>query len=79
MPTLSDYQTPIFIPYKEGWTTTRVTNDRYMTFSSQRSYRNGQPQPGYNAQNPSTQPERVDFRTDAVKLRPLIVDRHITV
>ena len=73
MLTEADYQNPRFIPYKEGWTLTRTTSDRYMTFNNQRSYRNGQPQPGYNAQNPSTQPERVDFRTDNVKLRPLIV------
>ncbi|RLI64879.1 MAG: hypothetical protein DRO67_03485 [Candidatus Asgardarchaeum californiense] len=76
MPTLDDYQRPRFIPYREGWTLTRRTNDRYMMFDNQRDYRNGQPQPGYNAQNPSTQPERVDFRTDEVKLRPLIVDRY---
>ena len=76
MPTLADFQNPRFIPYKEGWTLTRETNDRYMTFDNQRNYRNGQPQLGYNAQNPSTQAERVDFRTDNVKLRPQIVDRY---
>lgn len=75
MPTLADYQRPRFIAYREGWTLTRSTNDRYMAFSNQRSYRNNQPQPGYNTQNPSTQPERVDFRTGEVKLRPLIVSR----
>jgi hypothetical protein len=72
MPTISDYQNPRFIIYREGWTLTRNTPDRYMTFNNRRSYRNGQPQPGYNAQNPSVQPERVDLRQDSVKLRPLI-------
>ena len=76
MPTLSDYQTPHFIPYTEGGTLTRNTSDRYMSFSNQRGYRNGQPQPGYNAQNPSIQPERVDFNQESVKLRPLIVNRY---
>lgn len=70
---ISDYQNPRFIRYNEGWTLTRNTNDRYMSFDNSRSYRNGQPRPGYNAQNPSIQEERVDFRTDNVKLRPLIV------
>jgi len=78
MPTLSDYQNPKFIPYKEGWTLTRVTDDRYMRFDSIRSYRNGQPQPGYNAQNPSTQVERVNFKADNVKLRPKIVAEYAT-
>lgn len=75
MPTIADYQTPRFIRYSEGWTLTRNTADRYMRFDDARRYRNGQPQPGYNAQNPSIQIERVDFNTDVVKLRPLIVNR----
>lgn len=75
MPTIADYQNPRFIPYVEGWTLTRDTGDRYLTFGDLRRYRNGQPQPGYNAQNPSIQPERVNFRTEDVKLRPQIVDR----
>lgn len=74
MPTIAYYQIPKFIRYDEGWTLTRNTSDRYMKFDDLRRYRNGQPQPGYNAQNPSIQPERVDFATDNVKLRPLIVD-----
>jgi len=78
MPTIADYRTPKFIPYNSGWTLTRHTDDRYMAFTNTRSYRHGQPQPGYNAQNPSTQPERVDFRTDVVKLRPLIVNIHVS-
>ena len=78
MPTESDYRNPRFIPYKEGWTLTRNTPDRYMSFDSQRSYRSGQPQPGYNAQNPSVQSERVDFNQDVVKLRPLVVARYET-
>jgi len=72
MANIEDYQNPQFTRYDEGWTLSRNTDDRYMTFDNTRSYRNGQPQPGYNAQNPSTAPQRVRFDTDAVKLRPLL-------
>jgi len=69
---LSDFANPRFIRYLEGATLTRDDDDRYMTFDNTRSYREGQPQPGYNAANPSLTPERVDFDTDEVNLRPEI-------
>jgi len=78
MASISDYQRPGFIPYREGWTLTRVTNDRYITFDDARRYRNGAPQPGYNADNPSTQVEHVDYRQDEVKMKPLMVNRYAT-
>jgi len=77
MANLEDYANPKFTRYDEGWTLTRNDTDRYMTFDSTRSYRNGQPQPGYNAQNPSIAPQVVRFDTDSVKLRPLIVTRYL--
>lgn len=69
---LSDFANPRFIRYEEGATLSRDDDARYMTFDNTRAYRDGQPQPGYNADNPSLTPERVDLSTDEVNLRPLM-------
>jgi hypothetical protein len=75
MANIESYSNPKFERYREGFTLTRNTPDRYMTFSDQRHYRNGQPQPGYNAQNPSISPEVVRMDQENIKMRPLIVTR----
>ena len=79
MPTLSDYVNPRFIPYQpNGWTLTRLTQDRYMRFDNSRSYRNvGRGyslQAGYNAENPTTAVVQVQTNVDSIKMRPRIVD-----
>jgi len=83
MPSESNYVNPNFIPYQpNGWTLTRLTQDRYMRFDNPRSYRgvasgyilNG----GYSAGNPSISPVRVTTNTDNLKFRPEIVDRYAT-
>ena len=83
MPSIESYVNPRFIPYQpNGWTLTRLTQDRYMRFDNQRSYRNvGQGyvlQEGYNAQNPSIATITVQTNVPSVKLRPQIVDRYAT-
>jgi hypothetical protein len=75
MATLDDYINPKFERYREGWTLTRLTHDRYYKFDDARSFRNGQPQPGYNAQNPSTSPEVIRMDQEDIKMKPLIVTR----
>jgi hypothetical protein len=77
MATLEDYQTPKFTRYDEGHTLGRDDSLRYMSFSNTRSYRNGQPQPGYNAQNPSLVANRVRFDTDVVNLKPLLSAQYL--
>jgi len=73
MPSISDYSNPRFIRYVEGWTLTRVTNDRYMQFDNRRHYRTGSGyslQEGYNAQNPSVTITNVQTNTDVINMRP---------
>jgi len=81
MPGESDYRNPRFIPYQpNGWTLTRLTQDRYMRFDNQRSYRGvGQGyvlQEGYNADNPSIAVNRVQTNVPNIKLRPSVVARY---
>lgn len=69
---MNDFRNPYFIRYNEGHTLTRDTHDRYIDYASEdmkRHFRGTTPQPGYNANNPTTVLPRVRLDVDAVSLR----------
>lgn len=69
----SAFQKPYWIRYIEGPTLTRGIGSEfdYMDYTygeRSRSWRN-QPQPGYNAQKPTTVPDRVNLSTEVPYIR----------
>lgn len=67
----SAFSKPYFIKYKEGATLLRDDARRFDDMNHQyggRAWRN-QPQPGYNAQNPSTTPDVINLSTDVPYIR----------
>ena len=71
---ISQYSAPVFTRPITGWTMTRITHDRYYMFDSdKRGWHQGNPRPGYNAQNPRPVPEVIKLDTDPIRMRPLIV------
>lgn len=69
----SDFSRPYWIRYREGATLLRDDKRRfdYMDVAYARYPREWriEPQPGYNAQSPSTKKDRVNLSTDAPRIR----------
>jgi hypothetical protein len=74
MPTIEDYIEPKFVWYEEGSTLARDDSSRYLEFGGSNTRRwRIPPQEGYNAQNPTVTPIKVDLNNPEVTLRPRFI------
>jgi hypothetical protein len=69
----SAFRRPYWIKYREGATLVRSDKRRFdrmdITYASYPREWRIEPQPGYNAQSPSTKADKVNLSTDAPRIR----------